>query len=61
MRVIIKKCHGGEWYRKAINKDFELIKKVGDTYYKVKVEPEFAYLLKGREEAYIYISDAEII
>ena len=45
MKVIVKKCNGGEWYGKALN----------------KVDPKFAYLLNGRKKAYIYTSDADVI
>ena len=61
MKVIVKKCNGGEWYGKAVNHSFEVVKKVGNKYYEVKVEPKFAYLLNGSKSAYIYISDADVI
>lgn len=61
MKVIVRKCNGGEWYGKALNRSFEVVKKVGNKYYEVKVEPEFAYLLNGRKKGYIYTSDADVI
>ena len=61
MKVIVKKCNGGEWYGKAVNHSFEVVKKVGNKYYEVKVDTKFAYLLNGSKSAYIYISDADVI
>ena len=61
MKVIVKKCNGGERYGKALHHCFEVVKKVGNKYYEVKVDPKFAYLLNGSKSAYIYISDADVI
>ena len=61
MKIKEKKCNGGEWYGKALNHSFEVVKKVGNKYYEVKVDPKFAYLLNGRKKAYIYTSDADVI
>ena len=60
MKVIVKKCNGGEWYGKALNHSFEVVKKVAINIMKLRLIQSL-HIFKWQKKAYIYTSDADVI